>query len=55
MFTFRLARPAKWVLVALLTAATGFVANVAIAADLTTTPDAKNSASAGTLHAYSIG
>jgi hypothetical protein len=50
MFTFSSARPAVWVLVALLTAATGLVAyDVAIAADLATTPDAKNSDSAGTL------
>ncbi len=50
MFTFSSARPAVWVLAALLTVATGFVAyDVAIAADLATAPDAKKSASAGTL------
>jgi hypothetical protein len=50
MFTFSSARPAVWVLVALLTAATGVVAyDVAIAGDLATAPDAKKSASAGTI------
>ena len=50
MFTFRSARPAMWVLVALLTVAAGLVAcDVAIAADLATAPGAKNSESAGTL------
>jgi hypothetical protein len=42
MFTFSSARPAVWVLVALLTAATGLVVyDLAIAADLATAPDAK--------------
>ena len=50
MFTFSSARPAVWVLAALLTVATGLVAyDVAIAADLATAPDAKKSDSAGTL------
>jgi Galactose oxidase, central domain len=50
MFTFSLARPAVWVLIALLTAATGFVAyDVAVAADLATTPDGRNSHLSGTL------
>ena len=50
MFTFSSARPTVWVLVALLTAATGLVAyDVAVAADLATVPDAKNSDSTGTL------
>jgi hypothetical protein len=50
MFTFSSVRPAVWVLVALLTVATGLVAcDVAIAADPAAAPDAKNSDSAGTL------
>ena len=51
MFTFSSARPAVWVLAALLTAATGLIAyDVAIAAELNATaPDTKNSDSARTL------
>ena len=51
MFTFSSARPAVWVLAALLSVATGLGAyDVAIAAELNATaPDAKNSDSAGTL------
>src|SRR5579862_1125131 len=50
MFTFSSARPAMWLLVALLTAATGLVTyDVAVAAGLATAPDAKNSDLSGTL------
>jgi hypothetical protein len=50
MFTYSSARSMVWVLVALLSAAAGLVAyDVAVAADLATGPDAKNSDSAGTL------
>jgi Galactose oxidase, central domain/Kelch motif len=50
MFTISSVRSAVWVLVALLTLATGLVAyDVAVAADLAASPEAKNLASAGTL------
>ncbi|MFZ2063695.1 MAG: kelch repeat-containing protein [Candidatus Binatus sp.] len=50
MFTFSSARPAVWVLIALLSVTTGLVTyDVATAADLATAHDAKNSSLAGTL------